>query len=184
IKGVVKDLPNDTVVGFLDEARPQTTDNRQRVWSFGKPKNTKNTAKYKANTFGFYPINGKEVIDFGKNSKIPAMRDFLRRIRDKNPVKHILVFADNFQTHKAAEIRKFAESIGITILLIPKYSPDLNPIEFIWKSIRRIMSRIDFIRSEWSFRETIRTIFHRLARSKSFTLSWLKKFGGELSILF
>lgn len=180
IKEVVKDLPNDTVIGFLDEARPQTTDNRQRVWSFGKPKAAKNTTKYKANTFGFYPINGKPVVDFKKNSKIPSMRDFLRRIRDKNLGKHVLVFADNFQTHKAGEIKRFAESTGITILLIPKYSPDLNPIEFIWKSIRRIISGTGFIKSEWSFRETIRTSFYRLARSRSFMAGWLEKFGDEL----
>ena len=183
LREAIKDLGEDTVVGFLDEASPQTRDNRQRVWSFGKPKARKNTTKYKANTFGFYPINGKEVVEFEPNSKIPSMRDFLRRIKDKNPGKHILVFADNFQTHKAGEIRKFAESIGITILLIPKYSPDLNPIEFIWKSVRRAISRLFFIRSEWSFRETIRTIFHRLAKGKSFMKGWLEKFGPELSSL-
>jgi transposase len=180
IKEVVKELPDDTIIGFMDEARPQTTDNRQRVWSFGKPKVKKNITKYRANTFGFYSINGKPVVDFKENSKIPSMRDFLRRIRDRNPGKHVLVFADNFATHKAVEIKRFAESIGITILLIPKYSPDLNPIEFIWKSIRRIISRIDFIRSEWSFKETIRTSFYRLARRKSFMSAWLEKFGPEL----
>lgn len=180
IRESVKDLPNDAVVGFLDEARPQTTDNRQRVWSFGKPKVRKNTAKYRANTFGFYPINGKEVVEFEENSRINSLKDFLRKVRDKNPGRHVLAFADNFATHKAAEIKRFAESIGITILLIPKYSPDLNPIEFIWKSIRRIISGIGFIRSEWSLKETIRTSFHRLARSRSFMNSWLEKFGGEL----
>lgn len=183
IKEGVKDLHDDTIVGFLDEASPQTTDNRQRVWSFGKPTARKNTTRIKANTFGFYPINGKEVVEFEPDSKIPSMRDFLRKVKDKNPGKRILVFADNFQTHKAGEIRRFAESIGITIVLIPKYSPDLNPIEFIWKSVRRIMSRIHFIRSEWSFKESIRTAFHRLAKSKSFMSSWLEKFGPELSSL-
>lgn len=173
-------LPSDTVVGFLDESRPQTTDNRQRVWSFGKPKKTKNTTKYKANTFGFYAINGKPVVEFKDDSKIPSMRDFLRKIKDKNPGKHVLVFADNFQTHKAGEIKRFAESIGITILLIPKYSPDLNPIEFIWKGIKRVISGIGSVKSEWSFRETIRTSFHRLAKSRSFMAGWLEKFGGIL----
>ena len=183
IKEAVKGLPEDTVIGFLDEASPQTTDNRQRVWSFGKPKAVKNTAKYRANTFGFYPVNGKEVVEFKENSKIPSARDFLRKIKDKNPGKHVLLFADNFTTHKAQSIRRFAESIGITIAFIPKYSPDLNPIEFIWKSIRRIISSIDFISSEWSLKESIRTAFHRLAKKKSFMEGWLKKFGPELSNL-
>ncbi len=53
---VMSDLP------FNIEQVP--TDNKQRFWSFDKPKITKNTTKYRANTFGFYPINGKEVVEF------------------------------------------------------------------------------------------------------------------------
>jgi transposase len=183
IKEAAKDLPNDTVVGFLDEASPQTTDNRQRVWSFGKPKAARNTSKYRANTFGFYPINGKEVVEFGRDSKIPSMRDFLRRVKDKNPGKRILVFADNFATHRAQATIRFAGSIGISIVFLPKYSPDLNPIEFIWKSIRQRISGIRFIRSEWSLKESVRTAFHRLAKRKSFMAGWLDKFGPCISNL-
>ena len=172
----VKGLPENTVVGFVDEASPQTTDNRQRVWSFGKPTAKKNTTKYRANTFGFYPINGAEALEFYENSKAPSVCEFLHRIKDKNPGRHAMVFWDNAPQHKAAWTRKFAESLGITLVLLPKYSPDLDPIEFIWKSVRRRISQILFIGSEWAFKESIRTAFHRLAKSKSFMASWLEKF--------
>jgi len=184
LKEIVKGLNEDTVVGFLDEASPQTTDNRQRVWSFGKPKARKNTAKYKANTFGFYPINGKEVVDFKEDSKIPNVCGFIRTIKDKNLGKRVLVILDNAPQHIAQQTRRFAESIGVTLVFLPKYSPQLNPIEFIWKSVRRVISKIFFIKSEWSFKESIRTAFHRLAKSKSFMSDWLEKFGPELSSLF
>ena len=77
---------------------------------------------------------------------------------------------------KTAEARRFAEIIGITLVFLPKYSPDLDPIEFIWKSVKRRVSQIEFIGSEWSFKESIRTSFHRLAKGKSFMASWLEKF--------
>ena len=172
----VKGLPENTVIGFVDEASPQTTDNRQRVWSFGKPIKTRNTTKYRANTFGFYPINGTEALEFYENSKTASVCEFLHRIKDKNPGRHALVIWDNAPQHKAAWTRKFAESLGITLVLLPKYSPDLDPIEFIWKSVRRRVSQIEFIRSEWSFKESIRTAFHRLAKGKSFMAGWLEKF--------
>jgi len=172
----VNGLPENTVIGFVDEASPQTTDNRQRVWSFGKPTAKRNTSKYKANTFGFYPINGTEALEFYENSKAPSVCEFLRRIKDKNPGKHVVVIWDNAPQHKAAWTRKFAESLGITLALLPKYSPDLDPIEFIWKSVRRRVSQIEFIGSEWSFKESIRTAFHRIAKSKSFMSAWLDKF--------
>jgi transposase len=37
-------------------------------------------------------------------------------------------------------VREEARSLGIRLLYLPLYSPDLNPIEFIWKSIKRIAS--------------------------------------------
>jgi hypothetical protein len=40
----------------------------RRFWSFGKPQIVKNTSRYRANTFGFYPINGKEVVEFMEHS--------------------------------------------------------------------------------------------------------------------
>ena len=141
----------------------------------------KNTTKYKANTFGFYPVNGKEVVEFRENSRIADFKGFLRKVRDKNPAKHMLVFADNFATHRTKDVTEFARSIGITFVFLPKYSPNLNPLEFIWKSIRRVISKIGVIKSEWALKESIRTAFHRLARRKSFMKSWLEKFGPELS---
>lgn len=172
----VKNVRGDAVIGFMDQAAPQTTDNRQRVWSFGKPVKEKNTTKYRANTFGFYPINGKEVIDFEPNSTSSRVCGFLRKISDGNPGKRIIVFLDNFRSHTAEATREFAEHLGIVLVFLPKYSPDLDPIEFLWKSLRRRISQIEFVGSEWSFKESIRTTFHRLARSKSFMASWLGKF--------
>jgi len=54
-EGILKKLPqieDDVIIGFIDEASPQTTSNSQRFWSFCKSKIFKNTDKYKANAFG------------------------------------------------------------------------------------------------------------------------------------
>lgn len=183
IKEAIVKVEGEAVIGFMDEAAPQTTDNRQRVWSFGKPIKQKNTTKYRANTFGFYPINGKPVIDFEPNSKSPRVCGFLRKIKDGNPGKPTIVFLDNFKSHTCHATRKFAEALGIILVFLPKYSPDLDPIEFLWKSLRRRVSQIEFIGSEWSFKESIRTTFHRLAKGKSFMASWLEKFTPHFSNL-
>lgn len=182
IEGIAEAIPSNAVVGFFDEASPQTTDNKQRFWSFGKPKISKNTTKYKANTFGFYPINGNKAVEFKENSKAHSVREFLRSISFANPGRHVVVFLDNFRSHTSKATIRFAESIGVTLAFIPKYSPDLNPIEFIWKSLRRKVSQIS-AKSEWSFRETIRTTFCVLAGKKSFMTGWLAKFGPDLSKL-
>lgn len=182
LKKAVNEIHEKCVIGFLDQAAPQTTDNKQRFWSFDKPKITKNTTKYRANTFGFYPINGKEVVEFMARSTARYVCEFLRIISEKNNGKHILLILDNARAHIAKRTESFAKSIGITMVFLPAYSPDLNSIEQIWKSIRRKISQT-FIKSQWSFRETIRATFHHLAKKSSFAQGWLNKFQPILSNL-
>jgi len=70
--------------GFMDECRPQTDSNTQRVWSFGKPEIKKNTTRYKANTFGFYAPTGESLISFKENSRKESVCEFLEEVREKN----------------------------------------------------------------------------------------------------
>ncbi|MCL0087601.1 hypothetical protein M1O24_02520, partial [Dehalococcoidia bacterium] len=83
-----------------DEASPQTQANTVRVLSFGKPRIFKNTARIKANAMGYYSLNGKSVISFPQNSKKEKVRDFVRKVRKKNPGKAIIMVLDNFKSHK------------------------------------------------------------------------------------
>lgn len=182
IENAVKNASKDTILGFLDEASPQTTDNKQRFWSFDKPRIVKNTTKYRANTFGFYSMNGQSVVDFKDRSTSPYLCEFLRHIRDKNPIRHIILVVDNAKSHIAKRTQSFAKSLNITLLFLPPYSPHLNPIELIWKSVRRRISQI-FSESEWAFRETIKTTFCRLAKKMTFMDYWIKLFQTELSNL-
>jgi transposase len=177
----LKDAPADVIVGFLDETSPQTRDNKQRVWSFSKPRKSKNTTQYRANTFGFYPLNGREVVDFKERSKAKHVCEFLKLIRLRNPTKHIIVILDNARSHVARETRAVARSLNMTLVFLPPYSPDLNPIEYIWKSVKKRVSQILNVRSEWSFKEAIRTTFHRLAKQLSFCQYWIRIFQPVLS---
>lgn len=91
----------------------------------------------KANSFGFYALNGNSVIDFKERSKKECVCEFFDEIRLKNPVKNIVVILDNFSSHRAKATIDYANEIGIELVFLPPYSPDLNPIEYIWKSIKK-----------------------------------------------
>jgi putative transposase len=182
----LKKLPKidqNTVIGFLDETSPQTTANTQRLWSFGKPTICKNTTKIRANAFGFYALNGISAIDFEPNSKKESVCDFLETIWKANIGKNIILILDNFSSHKAKSTRKFAEDHGINLIYLPPYSPDLNPIEFIWKSIKREVS-CKFIRDVDHMKNIILENFYRFSAKRSFAANWIEVFLGDgLSII-
>ena len=172
-------------MGFLDESSPQTTANTQRLLSFGKPAIWKNTTKLKANTFGFYALNGVSVIDFKDHSKKEDVCEFFREIRCNNPENEIVVILDNFRSHHAKDSALCAEECNIKLIFLPPYSPDLNPIEFIWKSIKRVVSRT-FITDLKHMKQIIFRNFLQYASHLSFANRWVEKFLGtknKLTIL-
>jgi transposase len=126
-------------MGFMDQSSPQTTANAVRMWSFSKPTITKDTKKYKSNTFGFYAVKGNSVIDFPEHSRNDITSSFLERIRFYNPVGRIMIVLDNFKSHHALKVAQKAIELGIDLIFLPPYSPDLNLIEYIWKAIKRII---------------------------------------------
>ena len=161
----------------MDESSPQTTANTQRLWSFGKPTIYKNTNKIKANAFGCYMLNGTSVIDFKEHSKKEDVSEFLKAVREKNPNEKIAILCDNLKAHRAYYTSQCARKYNITLIFLPKYSPDLNPIEFIWKSIKRVISR-SFVHDLDHMRTLIRDSFLENALKLSFAGYWIERFLG------
>ena len=129
------------MIGFLDEASPQTTANTVRFWSPAKPRVVKNTERVKANAAGFYAVNGSSAIGFPKRSKVEDVCAFLDEVRAANGSRPVVVVLDNFSSHRSKRTAAHAESVGIRLAFLPPYSPHLNPIEFIWKSMKRVVSK-------------------------------------------
>ncbi len=90
---------------------------------------------------------------------------------------------DNFPSHKAKIARQQAEDYGINLIYLPPYSPNLNPIEFIWKSIKREVSR-EFIRDVDHLKNLNKEKFYEFSSRHSFAANWIEVFlKNELSII-
>ena len=129
-------------MGFVDEMAVEASANTARFWSFSKP--VKRVATYvKAKVAGFYCINGESVVEFPESNSNMTENfiAFLRKIREANPEKRIVIVLDNFKTHHAKKVREEAE-LNLVLVYLSPYSPDLNPIENIWKSVKRYVSKI------------------------------------------
>jgi transposase len=49
------------------------------------------------------------------------------------------VVMDNLNSHKGVRVRELVEARGARVLLLPPYSPDLNPIEMIFSKIKQAL---------------------------------------------
>jgi transposase len=50
-----------------------------------------------------------------------------------------IVIMDNLSSHKKAAIRRAIEAAGATLLFLPPYSPDLNPIEQVFAKLKGLL---------------------------------------------
>jgi putative transposase len=120
-------------------------------------------------------LNGESVYSAKESSKKDAVIEFLDEVRKKNARKRIVMILDYFRAHTSWETREAAEALSIELVFLPPYSPDLNPIEFIWKSIERELSAIVLSCRE-EVKCVVEALFCELAASLSFATRWIEKF--------
>ncbi|MHC1567685.1 MAG: transposase [Candidatus Syntropharchaeia archaeon] len=94
-------------------------------------------------------------------------------MRKRNPDKTIIIILDNFRSHWGRKTRRKAKKLNM--VLVPPYSPDLNPIEQIWRAIKRVLSPL-FIKTLDELKEVILSSFYGLTQRISFAEKWIEKF--------
>jgi transposase len=63
--------------------------------------------------------------------------ELLRKIAAQGLTGPIALVLDNARYQRNAVVMALAEQLGITLLFLPSYSPNLNLIERLWKFIKR-----------------------------------------------
>jgi transposase len=52
-----------------------------------------------------------------------------------------VVIMDNLQSHKVAGVAEAIEAAGASVLYLPSYSPDLNPIELFFSKLKALLRK-------------------------------------------
>ena len=67
---------------------------------------------------------------------------YITEILVKQLKKGQVLVLDNVSFHKSDKVKEAVESVGATVLFLPAYSPDLNPIEHFWFKIKNAIRKI------------------------------------------
>ena len=67
----------------------------------------------------------------------------------ENPEKSVLII-DNATHHPKDRIKDIADDYGFSVIFLPKYSPDLNPVELYWANIKNwLRLHLNIFHSFW-----------------------------------
>ena len=136
------ELPVDKLV-FLDESgvnidmvrRYGRAKNKNRVNDYAPvnmPKKTTLVSSVRLDgtqAYEFFQgsLNGKNFLSYVKNTLIPTLK------------KGDIVVMDNLSCHKVKGVKEAIEEAGASVLYLPPYSPDFNPIEMMWSKIKALL---------------------------------------------
>jgi transposase len=168
-------IGKDFVWGFQDESAQRISARTARVWSVGKPVRRMNSDHINANVFGFYAINGRSVVSFPKGSKSADMCAFLDVVREVNGNSKVLMILDNGPIHRTKAVLAHAAELDITMLFLPPYSPQFNPIELIWKTIKARVSGMFLLYRDRLLEVVLETFMIESAKI-SYATGWMNKF--------
>ena len=98
-----------------------------------------NSGRERVNINGAIEINTLSVISRScKKVNGQSMSDLLRAVRRRHPKeRNLYMVMDNAGYNKSYQVQNLAEKLGIKIMYLPPYSPNLNPIERLWKFMKK-----------------------------------------------
>lgn len=133
-------LPPGDEIYFGDAVHPEYQSQAVSGWiKKGEEKTIQTTGKQTRLHFaGALNLEKMDLI-IQEHSKInkDSMSKFLYYLRTLSKAPTIHLIMDNGTAHKNRQVEKIASELNIKIHYLPPYSPNLNPIERLWKIFRQ-----------------------------------------------
>jgi transposase len=92
---------------------------------------------------------------------------FLRKIEESYPGKRkIHVFCDNASYYRNAAVKKYLEGAKVELHFLPPYSPNLNPVERLWKWMKERVIYNTYYEDFEAFKQAVFGFFSGLSRAE------------------
>ena len=108
-------------------------------WSFARIFVRAASGRQRFNVLGAWDAVARRLIAVTNTTVVntETMCELLRKIAAEGLVGPITLVLDNARYQHNAAVKALASELGITLLFLPSYSPNLNLIERLWKFIKR-----------------------------------------------
>jgi transposase len=137
VKNAVAPAGGTVRVWFMDEARFGQQGTVTDVWAKrgSRPRAVRQTRYEWCYLYAAVePATGESAALVAPNVNTGTMNAFLRILdAERRAGEHFVLVMDRAGWHKA---KGLALPDGITVLLLPPYSPELNPVENLWHYLR------------------------------------------------
>lgn len=173
----IQEIPNAKLV-FQDEVHFNVQTDISSIWAIkgSTPKIKSKPGKEKVSYSGFViPSTGELFTDkpdtFTFETTISSIRSFLSVYPPETGAKYYLVM-DNASWHKKAKrlIKENTNGIysdikaQIVFVYLPPYSPDLNPIEQVWRITRKDAKNNKYFSDKAELEETLDSYYDVFAK--------------------
>jgi transposase len=150
------------------------------LWSFTRLFVRAASGRQRFNVLGAWNAITRELIAVTNTTVVntQTMCELLRKIAAEGLVGPITLVLDNARYQRNAVVQGLAAELGIALLFLPSYSPNLNLIERLWKFIKRQRLYGRYYATFTEFRTSIESCLselstsHRSALERLMTLSF------------
>ena len=152
----------DEVILFSDAVHPTMATKVSYGWiRTGVNKEINTTAsKTRVNLLGAIELDTMNIVSSSYDKiNSDTMCIFLDKIKESYPKKKVNIILDNGPYNKSKQTTEYAKLLGINLIFLPSYSPNLNPIERLWKLMNEKVRNNVFFTSAVHFRTEILNFF-------------------------
>jgi transposase len=158
-----RDLPADETICFMDGVHP--THNVQPAYGWIQKGIRKevpaNSGRSRINLSGVLDvINHKVLIQEDKMLNAVATISFFQKVEAAYPEKNrVHIFCDNAGYYRNKAVTEYLQTSKIELHFLPPYSPNLNPIERLWKWMKERVIYNTYYREFEDFKSAVLGFF-------------------------
>ena len=154
---------------FMDAVHPTQSTKLSYGWiRTGKTKHVGTTAsRTRLNIVGAIELGNitEAVTSAYETINAKSIMNFMDKIREKYGTKKVHLVLDQSGYNRSSLLPKYAEKCNINLHFLPPYSPNLNPIERLWKVMNEKVRNNRLFKGAKDFKEAINGFFNDILPS-------------------